>query len=198
MKDEVAMAVDDDFERADRDAGVEVLPAERPGRNLARGANDVMAYRTQLLERYHAGVSSLVERLRRSGKEDMESLVVALIDEVVQETDHLLGNELVATQNGELRDASVISYKRAEVLEKAIKAVQAKQEFEKQSGIDVDSPAMIIVFRFFMSKARDAFDRISVGAEVSDLFFRTFGEIMENWKKELREHFEELKGPRGG
>lgn len=188
---------DDDFERADADAGVELMPAERPTKALVQRGTDVMTYREQLLERYHAGVPSLVERLRKSGKEDMESLVVALIDEVVQETDHLLGNELVATQNGELRDASVISYKRAEVLEKAIKAVQAKQEFEKQSGIDVDSPAMMIVFRFFMGKAKETFDKMGVGQEVTDLFFRTFGDTMEFWKKELREHFEELKGPRG-
>jgi len=188
---------DDDFEKADEMAGVQLMPAERPTRVLAQRGTDVMSYRAQLLERYHAGVSSLVERLRKNGKEDMESLVVALIDEVVQETDHLLGNELVATQNGELRDASVISYKRAEVLEKAIKAVQAKQEFEKQSGIDVDSPAMMIIFRFFMGKSKETFDKMGVGQEVTDLFFRTFGDTMEFWKKELREHFEELKGPRG-
>jgi hypothetical protein len=81
-------------------------------------------------------------------------------------------------------------------LEKAIKAVQNKQEFERESGIDVDSPAMMVVFRFFMLKGKEAFDRMNVGNEVSDLFFRTLGEIMENWKKELREHFEESRGSR--
>jgi hypothetical protein len=155
-----------------------------------------MEYREQLVKQYHDGAPSLVEKIRKAGKEDIESLLVALIEEVVKETDHLLGNELVATQNGDLRDASIISFKRAEVIEKAIKAVQAKQEFERESGIDVDSPSMTVIFRFFLAKAKDTFDRIGVGNETNDLFFRTFSEIMENWKKELRERFEELGNQR--
>ncbi len=157
---------------------------------------NVMEFRDQLIKQYHNGAPSLVERIRKAGKEDIESVLVALIEEVIKETDHLLGNELVATQNGELRDASVISFKRAEVIEKAIKAVQAKQEFERESGIDVDSPSMIVIFRFFMSKAKDTFDKMGVGSEMNDLFFRTLADVMEGWKKELRNRFEELRTQR--
>ena len=116
-----------------------------------------------------------------------------MIDEVVGETDNLLGNHLIATENGELRDASVISYKRAEVLEKAIKAVASKQALEKESGIDVDSPSMVIIFKYFMNKVMDVFTKIEIPAEQRDVFFRTLGEETENWKRELREQFEAMK-----
>lgn len=152
---------------------------------------NVVEYREQLVTKYHEGSPSLIKKLRQAGKEDAESLVVALLDEVIKETDHLLGNELVATQNGDLRDASIISFKRAEVLEKAIKSVQERQDKERTGGVDVDSPSMMIVIRFFMAKARDAFDMMGVGDEVRDLFFRTFSEVMDNWKKDLRDKFEE-------
>ena len=186
---------DDDFEKMDAEA--EVVPPEKTT-SLTTSAKTVMPanvveYREQLVKQYHNGAPSLVERIRKAGKEDIESLLVALIEEVVKETDHLLGNELVATQNGDLRDASVISYKRAEVIEKAINAVQAKREFERQSGFDIDSPSMIVIFRFFMAKSKDTFDRMGVGSEMNDLFFRTFSDIMGNWKKDLRERFEELR-----
>lgn len=187
----------DEFEVADTEAGVEVLPATRK-KSLPMGiaGDDVMEYRNQLLERYHQGAPSLLEMLKKAGKQgNMESLLVSLMDEMVKETDHLLGNELVATVNGELRDASVISFKRAEVLEKAIKSVQAKHEAEKVEGLDIDSPEMMTVFRFFMLKSNEAFERMGVGKEVSDLFFRTFGDMMENWKRELREHFEKTRIP---
>jgi hypothetical protein len=156
----------------------------------------VVEYRAQLVKQYHNGSPSLVEKIRKAGKEDIESLLVALIEEVVKETDHLLGNELVATQNGDLRDSSIISFKRAEVIEKAIKAVQSKQEFERQSGIDIDSPAMIVIFRFFMAKAKEAFDKMGVAGDMNDLFFRTFSDIMGDWKKDLRNRFEELRNQR--
>jgi len=192
---------DDDFEKADRDAGAVSIPQvmspqKQNGLTASRMPLDIMAYRSKLVEQYHKGAPSLVEKLRQMGKGDQESLLLALIDEVVTETDHLLGNELIATQNGEMRDSSVISYKRAEVIEKAIEALQNKQRLEKQEGVDVDSPSMMIVFRFFMTKAKDTFDRMNVGQEVSDLFFRTMGDGMDNWKKELRDSFEEMRNSR--
>lgn len=182
-----------EFEEADVMAGA-VSPEHIPAKTVKPGLPaDVMEYREQLVKEYHKGSLSLVEKIKAAGKDDIESLLVALIEEVVKETDHLLGNELVSAKNGDLRDASVISYKRAEVIEKAIKAVQAKQAFERESGIDIDSPSMIVIFRFFMAKAKDTFDRMGVGNEINDLFFRTFSDVMGAWKKELRERFEELR-----
>jgi hypothetical protein len=161
--------------------------------SLPARQNDVVKYRGELVEQYHEGAPSLVAKLKAAGKEDSEALLVALVDEVIKESDHLLGNELVATNEGNLRDASVISGKRAEVLEKAIKAVQAKQEFESKSGIDVDSPAMVVIIRFFLTKCAATFDMMGVGDEVRDLFMRTIGGVMDEWKKELRENFDDLR-----
>jgi hypothetical protein len=113
---------------------------------------------------------------------------------MVQETDHLLGNELVATENGELRDASIISFKRVEALEKTAKAVQTKQAFEKEIGLDIDSPAMMIVFRYFMSKVKMALMKVNAPDDMSDLFFRALSEAMSDWKKDLKTQMAELKG----
>lgn len=192
--------IEDDFKKADVDAGaetgMEVLPPDRGSVVSRPPPADMIQFRKQLVEQYHKGAPSLAAKLRAAGKEDLESLLVAMLDEMIQETDHLLGNELVSMHNGELRDSSVISFKRAEVLEKAIKAVQTKQQFEKQSGIDVDSPSIMVVFRFFMSKAKETFSRMGVATEINDLFFRMFGEVSNDWKKELREKFEEMRTAR--
>jgi len=167
--------------------GTEVV--EGPNREVS----SVVDYRNKLVEEYHGGSSSLIERIRKGGNDDADSILVALIDEVIKETDHLLGNELVATESGDLRDASVISFKRAEVIEKAIRAVQAKQKYEKESGIDIDSPSMIVIFKFFMTRVKETFDEISLPREQNDMFFNAFGVTMENWKKDLKEEFELLK-----
>ena len=194
------MSNGDDFKSADAEAGVvegEVLPARRREEGALASQTDLLAYRTKLVEQYHRGAPSLMARLKELGKEGMEDQVVAFLGEILAETDNLLGNQLVATSNGELRDASVISFKRAEVLEKALKAVQLRQEFERsKSGVDLDSPQMVIIFRFFMSKAKDAISRMGVGPEINDMFFRVFGEITNDWKKELKDAFEAARTPR--
>jgi hypothetical protein len=170
-------------------AQVTVLPPA--GKPMVPGG--YFEYRSRLIEKYHSGAAGIVDKLRQAGRDDAASLLVALIDEVLKETDHLLGNELVATENGELRDASVISFKRAEVLEKAIKAVQTKQQFDAEHGIDIDSPMMMAVMRFFMSKVKETFDRINIKDEQSDLFFKTFADVMHEWKKQLKLEIEGLK-----
>jgi len=187
-----------EFEDMDRQVGLMApssstsVIAPPVNRNMP-AVGSVAKYRKDLVQEYHGGVTSLVERLRSSDNNDAQAIIVTLINEVFQETNNLLGNHLIATENGELRDASVISFKRAEVLEKAIKAIQSKYLLEKESGIDIDSPSMTVVFRFFMSKAKAVFQRMEMPDEQIDLFFSNFGDMMENWKKELREEFEMLK-----
>jgi hypothetical protein len=186
----------DEFDKMDKEAGVveaetELVPSTPSPTAVMPGG--VAEYRDELVKKYHKGAASLVDRLRGDGKSTGEDLLIALIDEVLKETDNLLGNSLVATENGNLRDASVISYKRAEVLEKAFKAYQSKQQFEKESGIDLDSPSMLVIFRFFMTKVHDVFERMELPPEQRDIFFRALGEETETWKKELREEFEAMK-----
>lgn len=150
-------------------------------------------YRDSLVKNYHKGSSSLIEKLNDNGFSDNDALIVELINEIVKETDNLLGNQLIAIENGSVRDASIISAKRSEILEKAIKAVQSKQAFERESGIDLDSPSMVVIFKYFMKKVQVVFESMDMPPEQTDLFFGTLGEQTENWKKELRNELDSIK-----
>lgn len=182
-----------DFDNMEEDAGLEVIERPKNGSSLSNMSGGTAEYREQLIKEYHQGSSSLVDKLKKSGFADNETLIVALIEEIVKETDNLLGNQLIAIENGSIRDASVISAKRSEVIEKAIKAVQSKQAFEKENGIDLDSPHMVVIFSYFMKKVKSVFEETGVAPEQSDLFFTTLGEQTENWKKELRIELDSLK-----
>ena len=180
-----------DFEIADGEAKLlesQVLPSVYDAR-VNVPPRSITELRDALIKKYHSGAASLVARLKTEGKDSLDGMIVALVDEVIRETDSLLGNELVATENGNLRDASVISFKRAEVLEKAIKAVQAKQVFERESGVDVHSPLMMIVFKFFMEKVNVSLQKLGYEDEARDIFFKTLGSEMANWQKELQGEF---------
>jgi hypothetical protein len=185
-----------DFENADSVFPVVATPIR--DRAPAHAPSNMIEHRQALIENYHKGANGLADRLKRENRDKPEMLVMALVEEVVKETDSLLGNELIATENGELRDASIISFKRSEVLEKAIKAVQTKQMFDGDKVIDPDGPAMKIVLRFFMKKVKNVFERMGMQDEMSDAFFRQLGESMDGWQKELTEELEDLKSIRPG
>jgi hypothetical protein len=168
---------------------------ERPKTHIEPASN-MVEHRQRIIEQYHKGADGLADRLKREGRDKPEMLVMALVDEVIKETDNLLGNQLIATEQNQLRDATIISGKRSEVLEKAIKAVQTKQMFDGNTSIDPDSPSMRIVMRFFMKKVKQVFEQMGIQDEMTDAFFRHFGDIMNQWQKELAVDLEELKSLR--
>jgi hypothetical protein len=174
-----------EFDTADEEGG-EVKPVKIIPESQGTG---LMGYRDGLVQRYHNGAASLLSRMEKEGCNSAEQLVMALVREVIGETDHLLGNELIATENGNIRDASVISGKRSEVLQAAIKAVQTKQALEKEgmsTAVDVDSPSMVVVFKFFMSKVKSCFSRMCMDDEMCNTFFQTWKMQTQAWKKELK------------
>jgi hypothetical protein len=185
----------DDFQKSDEEATVfsDVAKTTENRMSATKPTVDIIEYRRQLVEKYHGGSSGFLDKLKMDGTEDIDAVLMSVLQEVIKESDHLLGNELLATSDGMLRDASVMSFKRTEILEKVIKAIQTKQQVDKQSGIDVDSPSMMIVFRYFLSKVKKTFDKIGMPDEQNNLFFRSFGDETTNWKKELRENFNEMR-----
>lgn len=194
---------DDDFTKADVEAGGRMVPVSLvspSGGSMVAGGeghadygispSNMMELRNRLVRSYHRGEESLAARLEADGRNGPEHLIMALVAELTRETDNLLGNELVATRQGALRDASVICYKRAEVIEKAIKAIQAKQQFDSTHGINLNSPSLMIILRYFMAKVKTVMDMLKVDDEFSDTFFRMLADAMEPWKKELQEEFD--------
>lgn len=158
-----------------------------------KGTKGTLAYRQNLLKDYHNGQNSLTDRLKIEGKNGIEHLVLALVEEIIKETDNLLGNQLLATQNGDIRDATIISDKRASVLAQAIKAIQSKQEFEKErGGFDLDSPSMRVVFEYFMTRVRESFKELNYNSEQTDIFYRALGSSMLNWQKDLKIQLSEI------
>ena len=182
----------DEFEKADIEvrqfSGNQIQVEREDGR---------IAYRKNLIKQYHGGAESLSERLRQNKVDGLDGLLNKLLEELLVETDNLLGNSLIASENGDIRDSTVISHKRAEMLRDTIKLIQAKQQMSKEGGIDFEGPAMDIIFKFFFTKVNENFDRMGLPVEQKDLFFQTIGSTMESWKKDLKFRFEDMRRQNG-
>jgi len=123
-----------------------------------------------------------------------ETLIRSLLVELAREIDNLAGNRVIATENGEFEKATIISSKRTEMVDRAIKAIMAKKEFEANTSIDVESPSMRIVFQYFLEKCQESFAKAGMNSEISDTFFRNFNDICgSSWKKELKRRIAEIK-----
>ena len=192
------MSSKDDFKATDQffsesDTSIEKV---EPNSGLVPAGNgavkNMLEHRKSLLKGYHKGHNTLADKLKKENRSDIESLIVALITEMISETDNLKGNELIAMEEGNLRDATIISDKRASVIAQIIKAAQNKHEFDKErGGFDIDSPALRVVFAFFMEKVRDSFTSLNYNDEQSDIFFRTLGTNLNDWKKDLKNRLAE-------
>lgn len=142
--------------------------------------------------REHYGEETLAEKMR-SEDISVDSLLRDLLVELARETDNLAGNRALADENGEIERSTVISTKRAEMITQTIKTIMAKKEFEATNSIDVDSPSMRIVFKYFIEKCKESFQKAGLSQEISEVFFRNLTELCSDWKKELRRKIAELK-----
>lgn len=147
--------------------------------------------RDQKIREYYKG-ETLTEKML-SDDISVESLIRCLLAEFSREADNLAGNQMMATENGNIESSTVISSKRVEIIEKTIKAIMAKKEFEATNSIDVDSPSMRIVFRYFMSKCQESFGKAGMGSDISDVFFRNMNDVMANWKRDIKKQIAEIK-----
>lgn len=133
-----------------------------------------------------AGIGKIL--LNRSNKEVLEELR----NEILKETDNLLGNELLLTARNEIRDASAIAVKRGEILEKAMRIIMTMIEYEKAAGvIDIESPEVMVIFKYFMKKVNETIDKNKMGNEFKDVFFRALADSLTDWKKELKSEFKD-------
>lgn len=123
-----------------------------------------------------------------------ESLIKSLLLELTREIDNLAGNRVIATENGDVESSTVISAKRTEIIDRMIKAIMSKKEFEASTSIDVESPSMRIVFQYFLEKSQESFTKAGMTSDISDVFFRNFMDICGNtWKKDLKKRIAEIK-----
>ena len=140
----------------------------------------------------YKGSSSVCSRMENPDS-SVEEIMQALLYEFAREIDKLAGNERLAIDNGEIEKATVISVKRAEIIDKMVKAFMSKKEFDSSTSIDVESPSMRVIFRFFLEKCQESFEKSGMSAEVSNLFFRNLTDVTTNWKKDLKRRIVEMR-----
>ena len=154
--------------------------------------NTVIEYRENLVKKYHSGVNSLRDKLFSDKDISSSEMIGVLMQEIAGETDNLLANHLIAVDNNALRDASVIQHKRAEVLKELVKIIQTQKTIEAQSALDVNSPSMAIVIRYFFNALKNSMKELKYENEAQDVLIKEVVNQMGDWRKEIKKKIEEM------
>lgn len=171
------------------DSAVVKLPKETTALST-----DPKIMREQILEREYDGDKNLIQHLRRKGMTDADSLIDALIEEMSQEADNLKANGEISLQAGDLQSNTLIASKRIDALKETAKIVQAKKAFEHDAGmIDLNSPAVKVLIKYFMSRCKLSMVNVGIQPDVNDLFFKELSSQLLNWQKEVKSLLEEMR-----
>lgn len=172
-----------------------VLPPETSAvpykKNQKENAQVVL--RDQKISQHYGGRENSLASRASSGSFSGEELLRDLVTELFKEIDNLAGVQVMATENGDLQATTIIASKRTEIIDRAIKAIMHKKEFEAQNSIDIESPSMMIVFRYFLEKCNEAFRMAGFNEDTTNPFFHCFNDVVKEWKKELKKRIAELK-----
>lgn len=189
--DEGNKRIDDKF--------VEVLPPDdglKPvlGNQLPAKKANFLQIREKLVEEYHKNAKSLFEKISsKPNGNSVEGIISTALEELIHETDNLLGNELSLLNDGSVRDASVVSVKRSDVLETLSRVAVKKQEIMANAGkVDLNSPVFQVFQAICFENLIGVMEDLKLDNETRQLLVAKWGERMESWDKELKSRVEDL------
>lgn len=151
--------------------------------SVVRKSDDVFEVRKELIEK-HSGF--LYEKVK-GRREDADQILSVVIDEIIKETDNLLGNSLIFTQEGKLHDASTVSVKRSEILETLTRVLQKKRDLFSNSGVvDYNSPVFKVFQMVCFEKLTSVLDSLNMDNEQKKIIVSKWVESMSDWQKDVK------------
>ena len=89
---------------------------------------DIISYRKKLVDQYRKNRRGIKDLLR-NGRLSIDDTLMLIAEEILEESESLLGNELITTEDGDIEKATSISVKRTDVL-KSVADILAKKRTE--------------------------------------------------------------------
>ena len=122
--------------------------------------NDIFEKKRASLVKYYNGEKSLLEKMAKNPDgRNLETVLATTLEELVIESDDLLSNKLILTEQNNLKEANNVTIQRTNVLGKIADISLKKQELvSKTQDVDLNSPAFFLdKSANFLSKSLSAF-----------------------------------------
>lgn len=154
--------------------------------------NDVVSYRNQVIKEYRANRGGIKSAINRTGT-TVDEMMMVIAEEILEESEVLLGNELITTEEGDIDKATNISVKRASVLKTVADILARKREInQKDADVDLNGPAFQVFQRLCFEKMTATLEELNFDKEMISLVLSKWAEKLMNWGKELKAELDKM------
>jgi hypothetical protein len=156
---------------------------------------DIFEKKKESLVKYYKGEKSLLEKMMKNPDgRSLETVLAATLEELVTESDDLLSNKLILTEQNNLKEANNVTIQRTNVLGKIADISLKKQELvSRTQDVDLNSPAFFLFQQICFEKIKDTCLELDMPDEQIQIFFDKWAGKMKDWDKQLQRKISEFK-----
>ena len=146
-----------------------------------------------LLREYRKSNPSIIEGVQESNTGfDADALFRNIIKDLVNGTESLMGTSLLMEAQGELRDASAVAIKRADLLRLIADILSRQKELHQKAGeVDFNAPPFRLFQKLCLDKLIESLAALKVDNEMVTLILKEWQGRMSEWDKDLKKMIKE-------
>lgn len=168
------------------------IPKKIPTNKFITGAN-ITEYRDNLVDNYRQTHKGVLQNIKENSEISANEILSLIAQEILEDSENLLGTQLLLSEEGNLRDATTITIKRSDLLKSVADIIARQKELnQKASDIDLNGPAFMIFQKMCFDKMIAALEDLEMDEEMTQLILSKWATKMENWGKEMKQKLEEL------
>ena len=152
-----------------------------------------------LLKDYYNGSKNLIDKLMENPDgTNLDALLNSVVVELLKDSDDLLGNRIILTQQKNLQDANDVTSKRAALLSKVAEISLKKQEINARTqDVDLNSPAFFLFQQICFDKLKETLIDMQMQDEKIQVVIMKWADKMKVWDKLLTEKINAYKANNG-
>lgn len=171
---------------------VQVMPPEQQPISRLSSLRDIKQKLLADHRKYRKGILDRVERSNVGFNTDQ--LLNLIIEDMLNSTEDLQGSMLMMESEGNMKDASILTIKRADLLKLVAEIVSKKKELSQRSGeVDLNSPAFCIFQKLCFDKMVESLEEMKTDPEMLNLILTRWQGKMKNWGSELKKALKDLE-----
>lgn len=156
--------------------------------------SDISEYKDQLVEKYRKKQPGVLQKIEKNPNLSSDEIMGSIVEDILRDSESLLGNQLIFTEEGNLRDATTITINRSNLL-KAVADIAAKRKElnQKANDVDLNSPAFMLFQKMCFEKMVGALEELEfLDEEEIQLVLDKWAKSMSDWGKELKAKLDEI------